>query len=149
MIQIRTSVIPDISLVVQDLRTADYEEIMALGVDPTEALHFGYVHGECYSGVKDNRVLFMFGVIPEGTAGRIWLLGTNEVSSNYVGFCRLSKEWVPRLLPRYTMLFNIADVRNKMTIKWLQWLGFEFGKSFTIGPEGHQFKEFCLCQSIH
>ena len=148
MIKIRTSVLPDISRTVEDLRTADYEEIKALGADPFDALFHGHVHGECYTAEGKYGIICMFGVVPEGDAGRIWLIGTNCVFSNYFGFCRLSKEWLLRLRPRYRMLFNIADERNRVTIRWLQWLGFEFGNSFTIGPEGHKFKEFCLWQSV-
>ncbi len=148
MIEIRTSVLPDISRTVRDLRTADYEEIKALGVDPYDALFHGHVHGECYTAVGKNGIICMFGVVPEGDAGRIWLLGTNSVSNNYFGFCRLSKKWLLRLRPRYRMLFNVADARNDLTIRWLQWLGFEFGNTLTLGPAGHQFKEFCLWQSV-
>ncbi len=148
MIRIRTSILPDIPRTVSELRTADYEEVMALGEDAHDAIYYAYVHGECYTALDNEGIICMFGVVPEGDAGRVWLLGTDRVLSNPIAFCRLSKKWLLRLRPRYRMLFNVADARNDLTIRWLQWLGFEFGNTLTLGPAGHQFKEFCLWQSV-
>ncbi len=87
----------------------------------------------------------MYGVVPEGNNGRIWMLASDKLKHHARGLCVQSKIELDSLKQNYSMLFNIVDERNKMTMKWLKWLGFEFGQSHALGQDNQLFKEFYLC----
>tara|TARA_R100001460_G_C3541882_1_gene174556 strand:+ start:640 stop:1092 length:453 start_codon:yes stop_codon:yes gene_type:complete len=148
MIEFRRSVIPDIAYIVDDIRKGDYEEIKALGSDPTEALYHGLVHSEAMTVTEDDHPVVIYGVVQEDTGGRIWLIGNNRLNKLSVRFCKESRQRVQDYLEEYKYLYNIVDSRNVATIKWLRWLGFVIGREFTYGPEGQLFKEFYQCQYL-
>jgi len=89
----------------------------------------------------------MWGVVPETkTAGRIWMLGCQSMmddSSDRRTFLRESKRELIKVHEQYPVLFNVVDARNKVHIRWLQWMGFTFiQKHPQWGPEGRLFYEF-------
>ena len=88
----------------------------------------------------------MYGVIPEDNGGRIWMLSSKNIRGHARSVCKISRKEINRLKAEYKMLYNIVDYRNKLTIKWLSWLGFQFGANYFIGPDKHHFKEFHLWQ---
>ena len=145
--EIRPTIIPDIQKLSKNLRSQDREEIRKLGAKPRSALMQGYLHGECYTGLFNKQVLTVFGVVPEGTSGRVWMLCSPEINSHLLTISRESLKQIRHFSTQYKMLFNIVDEANDLTIRWLRGLGFQFGNTIPIGPEGHNFKEFYLCHS--
>ena len=141
----RPTILPDISKLHPVLRDPDRLEVEALGSNPRTALIFGYLNGPCFTGLVDEEVLCIFGVVKEGRGGRIWMLSSRNIEGHARAVCRLSIREVRKFKQDYRVLFNIVDERNTMTIKWLDWLGFQFGKSHTINS--HSFKEFYTCHS--
>lgn len=91
----------------------------------------------------DNRPIAMFGVgdvnILAGV-GSPWMLGTPEIERHVMTFLRQCPYWVGQLLQGYTVLRNCVDDRNKLSIRWLKWLGFEVGKPVVF--KGHMFRMF-------
>lgn len=135
------------------LRQADKDEIKAsVGEDPRDILKKSIeISRERYT-VKDlenEEPLACFGVAPYGKdMGLVWFLGSNEiVRKNRISFLRNSEFWVQKLFKDYRILFNVVDARNKLHIRWLKWLGFEFIADIPeFGVEKRLFRQFVRCK---
>jgi len=96
---------------------------------------------------RSGKPVGMWGVVDQGDGlGRIWLLATDELVTdkpNSIQFLRQAKPWLKAMLERYDVLFNYADARNEVHLKWLRWMGFTFiAKHSNYGHEGRTFLEF-------
>ena len=114
----------------EDLREDDMLEILGLMHHPRDAVIMSYeCSTKCYS-VKDemNNLYCSFGVAPiEGTnIGSAWLLGTRRLPRIKKFFLKHSKERMMELLDGFDYLTNYVMRSNKLSIKWLEWLGAEF-----------------------
>jgi hypothetical protein len=114
----------------EDLREADMLEILGLMHHPKDAVMMSYACStKCYS-VKDemNNLYCSFGVAPiEGTnIGSAWLLGTRRLPSIKKFFLKHSMDRMEELLEGFDYLTNYVMRSNKLSIKWLEWLGAEF-----------------------
>ena len=146
----RPSTVADIIPVANMMRAEDRAEVRAgCGQTPTEALIFCYFKGApCMTMIgRGGEPVGMWGVVDEGEGlGRIWLLGTDELvkdKPNSIQFLRQAKPWLSKMLEQYDVLFNYADARNTVHIKWLRWMGFTFIKEHSnYGNEGRPFLEF-------
>lgn len=95
----------------------------------------------------------MWGVVDQGEGvGRIWLLATDELvndKQNALQFLRQAKPRLAEMLQRYEVLFNYADARNTVHVKWLRWMGFTFiAKHPNYGDEGRLFLEFVKVRHV-
>lgn len=130
------------------MRQADKDEVLASsGREPLEALLYSIKHSdEAFTGMADGVPEIMFGV---GTinllyqVGAPWLLGTDAVQTHYRPFLKSSMLWKSHLMSRYNELHNMVDDRNKVSKRWLKWLGFEIGPAIDIG-NGLHFREFWM-----
>lgn len=102
-----------------------------------------------------NAPMGMWGVIPDGKfpqAGRIWMLGTDELvqdSRNRVRFLKECKRELERMLTQYDVLWNYMDARNVVHKNWLEWMGFTFiAERPNYGTEGRLFLEFCKVSHV-
>lgn len=114
----------------EDLREDDMLEILGLMHHPRDAVYTSYsCSTKCYS-VKDemNNLYCSFGVAPiEGTnIGSAWLLGTRRLPKIKKFFLKHSAEKVEDLLDGFDYLTNFVMRSNKLSIRWLEWLGAEF-----------------------
>jgi hypothetical protein len=127
-----------IRTIAKRMRRADVEEILAAsGKTPVQALaHTALINGrpEMMFGVGDLNIL--------AGVGAPWLLGTDEVVRHQTAFLRGSRDWLDQLLQRYSVLRNFVDDRNKVSIRWLKWLGFSLLDPVDMG--GHAFRLFEL-----
>ena len=114
----------------EDLREEDMLEILGLMHHPRDAVYMSYATStKCYS-VRDemNNLYCSFGVAPiNGTnIGSAWLLGTRKLPQIKKFFLQNSKEKVADLLDGFDYLTNFVMRTNKLSIRWLEWLGAEF-----------------------
>ena len=114
----------------EDLREDDMLEILGLNHHPRDAVYMSYsCSTKCYS-VKDemNNLYCSFGVAPiKGTnIGSAWLLGTRRLPMIKKFFIKNSVERMEGLLEGFDYLTNFVMRSNKLSIKWLEWLGAEF-----------------------
>jgi len=114
----------------EDLREEDMLEILGLMSHPRDAVYMSYATStKCYS-VKDemNNLYCSFGVAPiNGTnIGSAWLLGTRRLPNIKKFFLKHSAEKVEDLLDGFDYLTNFVMRTNKLSIRWLEWLGAEF-----------------------
>lgn len=127
------------------MRSADVEEIRAAsGKTSGQALSFSLrKSSSAWTVMIDGRPEIMFGVgdisVLAGV-GAPWLLGTDEVERHYVAFARQSVNLRDQLLARYPVLRNVVDERNRVSIRWLRWLGCSFSEPIDLG--GHPFRLF-------
>ena len=119
------------------MRQADRDEVMASSsVTPFEALAISLRKSTLSRTVLvDGIPAAMFGVADINIltgVGAPWLLGTDAVVENYVSFLRLSVDWRNQLLMDYSYLRNFVDGRNRASVRWLKWLGFEFSDPISV-----------------
>jgi len=146
LISFRKSTVEDAKYVAMNLRKADTQELDALGVEnkykslKSAALDYG----GCFTGILHQTPVTMFGVTPiEERIGSIWLLGTDAITDRVpIGFLKYSKKLLPILMEQYDLVCNMVHSKNKVHIKWIEWLGFTFIREVTYGPKNEQFIEF-------
>ena len=133
------------------LREADKQEIQAAtGQPPVVALSDGYYSSKpCLTACYRDEPIAIFGVVPVADGvGAIWMLGTPRIEQVRIPFLRQSRDWVERLNHLYPKLFNLADERNTVHLRWIEWTGFTITKRHTsVGIEGRPFVEFERNQS--
>lgn len=132
------------------LRQEDQDECRALGVEPDLAL-LGSIESStsCFSIIRnDSEVIGMFGCGPSALRqdplriGSVWLLGSPGIQDIRYTFLRQCRHWTSVLHRDYDVLWNWADARNTVHVKWLKWLGFRIIQTAPIGTGGEQFHQF-------
>jgi hypothetical protein len=78
-----------------------------------------------YAAFVDEKLAAVFGISGEPPNGNIWLLGTDEITEHPFAFYRESKRMFFERSKRYEELFNWVGSENFLTLRWLEWLGFE------------------------
>ena len=147
---VRPSILTDVSVVAENMRKEDVDEVRAqTGACPKGGLLYAYFMSKpCLTVVsRHGHLMAMGGVVPEGeNIGRIWLLGCQSMVDDSIHrrwFLRKSKEKLAEMQSLYPLLFNMVDARNEVHVKWIDWLGFTFiKKHLNWGPEQQMFYEF-------
>lgn len=126
------------------MREADRNEVAALGRDPFGALTLSLRKSKrAWTIIADGQPIGMFGVGDVNILAEVgspWMLGTPEIERHVMTFLRNCPYWVGQLLEGYTVLRNCVDDRNRLSIRWLKWLGFEVGERVVF--KGHLFRMF-------
>ena len=93
----------------------------------------------------------MFGIMPKdmGT-GILWMVTTYGLESNNFGrpFVRNCKKWFSDMLEIYPTLMGCVDLENSVSIKWLTYLGCEWGETFPYGIDKRPFRAFSFRKKI-
>ncbi len=127
------------------MRKADRDEVAASsGKSPLHALSFSFRKSHYrWTVLIDGQPEIMFGVGDVNVLGGIgapWLLATDAVERVSRDFLRQSRHLVRQLSARYDLLINEVDLRNTVSIRWLEWLGFQFYEPHE--RNGHKFMRF-------
>lgn len=142
---IRPSFIEDAGLMLPRIRKADLAEIdAAVGIHPLEALRHGFDNSLQPMTVEfRDRPVAMMGVVPgSSSSGRIWMLGTDDISIFRYRFLRYSKPLVEHICRPFSFVHNHVDARNHVHIQWLRWLDFRLMPAKAFGVQGLPFHEF-------
>ncbi|MDP6213163.1 MAG: DUF2833 domain-containing protein [Candidatus Thalassarchaeaceae archaeon] len=143
---IRPSIHSDIFYVAHRMREEDVAEVRAAGgLDPVQALIEGFKNSrQCYTAEWKGEPFIMFGVAPvDDVSGAVWLLGTPTVTKARVAFLKESRRIIDEFHDDFPLLFNFVDARNKVHIRWIEWLGFTFINNHeSFGFECREFLEF-------
>lgn len=132
-----------------NMREADVKEVWASGDHtPLSALQFSIDESE-YSTVAiiDDIPVAVFGLAVSGiltTYGVPWMLGTDDVVLKRRAFLPNSKRVIEQMLAIAPYLYNYAHADNKVSIRWLKWLGFKFDDAAPYGPHGEPFRRFSM-----
>lgn len=145
MVSVREARFEDIALM--ELREPDRQEVLALGVEPQEALQLSLQNSTmAFTAFNNGNPLAMFGVAPVtilGDRAIVWLLTTNEVNKCKKTFAKYSRLFRDYFLQHYPILENYVDARYKTSINWLKWCGAEFGHTL-MTPSGIPFIHFTI-----
>lgn len=102
----------------------------------------------CWLGYDGDAILACWGVqAPSLLADRayLWLWTTENLDRHVFVFIRHSQRAVADMLTEFTALYGVTVADNARAIRWLEWLGAEFGpahnglRTFEIragGPNG-------------
>ena len=119
------------------LRSSDVLELQATGFEPLRGLTSSYrLSTSCWSASVDGNIAAMWGCGPRNLVfgeGVVWLLTGPEVESHFVRFLRESLKWKKEMMRTYSTLRNQIDVRNKLALRWVEWLGAEFEEDIPVG----------------
>ncbi|WP_019646200.1 hypothetical protein [Novispirillum itersonii] len=143
----------DIAAVAATMRAADVAEVWASHrVTPEQALRISLCQSmEAWTVSHAGRPLCLCGVgrLTDGTllGGPVsvpWLLGSDALSDHRRALLRISGRMVPLWRRRHGLLVNWVDARNRASLRWLRWLGFEIAPAAPFGPDGLPFHRFMM-----
>jgi len=131
------------------MRPADVRECWAAAhYSPLDALkHSMYFTAHPWSGMVDGHVMAIWGVAKHSflaKEGIPWMLTSNLVDKHTKEFLKQSKGLLETMLAESSMLINMVDKRNKQSIRWLKWMGFEIGEAVPFGAEQLPFHPFSM-----
>lgn len=133
------------------IRDSDRQEVLAsCGRDIEDVLIESlYMTGRHYVGIKDERLVCVFGVAEQGDVGVPYMLGTEEIYNNKKTFLYYSKKFIELISSEYKYLVNYVDARNVKAIEWLRWLGFTIHEKKPYGIMGFDFHKFDMrCDNV-
>lgn len=123
--------IDDAMYIADTLREADQDEITTLTQLPPYAVaieSFFNTQDTCQAVLADENPVAMYGV---ATGGWVWMLVSKDIEPYRLEFARYCRPVVEKLNEQHPHLHNIADSRNSLHLRWLEWCG------FTIDYEGY------------
>lgn len=129
------------------LRKEDLAEIEALsGRDPSELLVESVrMSVDSFTVRVDGKLMCVGGCAAQSLIGRTgipWMMGTQLVREHPRYFLPQSRAMVARWLTQFPVLRNVVDARYEESIRWLGWLGFNFGEPTPMGVSGLPFLPF-------
>lgn len=137
----------DVEFLIDNIRPEDVIEIKAFsGATPKDVLGDEVTRGSRV-WVVDDKVVCMFGVTPlEGhpKTGIIWLLATPDFYKHTKSFAIRCKAVFLEVIKEFEYVYNYVLAKNKDSVKWLGFLGFNFDPPKPIGKEGANFIRFDL-----
>ena len=132
----------DIEYIAANMRAVDAEEIRLAGNhDPLECLTKGASHSVYCRVIEINgRPAAILGLVPldnMNDRGICWLLGTDDIERHAKAFCELCRQELAAMMKRAERVENFVWAENRVSIRWLKWLGFEFEQARFL----HFYKE--------
>jgi hypothetical protein len=138
-----------IQFIADNMRQADVDEVNAASnATPLQAVTDG-VKVSCMSSVAfiNGDIVAVLGVVKNSTLtdnGIPWLLGTNNIVKHYREFLGASPGVLDAMIDVCPNLMNHVYVENKISIRWLKWLGFTLSEPEPFGVNGALFHKFTI-----
>lgn len=85
---------------------------------------------EIYQGMVDDVIICVWGLIPPtllSNQAYLWMYDTDAAQDHQFLFIRYSQRIVEKMLEEYETIVGHAHAENTRGIRWLKWLGAEFG----------------------
>lgn len=143
--RIRSSIKEDCFEIARNMRAIDIQEAWsAMRLSPIEVAEYSFDRSIISMTILHNEMpIVMFGIIPDNmSSGVLWMLTTNELNNIGRPFVRNCKAWFRDMLEIYPELWGTVDLRNKASIRWLDYLGCEWGKTMPFGIDKMPFIKF-------
>jgi len=134
--------------VAQHMRKADVIEVRAAGNrTPLQALQDGYrVSDQTVTVLSPDGVpLVILGIAPWNRlcgVGCPWLLGTDDALKYRRNFLRDPEKVIEAMLDLYPRLENFVHVENRLSVRWLQSIGFIMDEPVIFPNSGELFMKF-------
>lgn len=144
---IRPSIKEDCTAIGNNMRKVDIEEAWsAMRLSPVEIAEYSFGRSIISMTICHNEVpIVMFGIIPDNmSSGVLWMLTTYGIEADGFGraFVRNCKKWFRDMLEIYPLLWGTVDLRNQVSMRWLTYLGCEWGKTMPFGVDNMPFRKF-------
>ena len=127
---IREATIEDARYLSTRLRAIDSLEVWLVGRSDEGALVSGFKTSEfCRVGTVDGEPVCMYGVRRLSSLsgnGIIWMLGTDKLEKHAMKFVRECGIQLKDMIRNFDHVENWCHPQNKITKRWLKWLGFKF-----------------------
>ena len=123
------------------LREQDKKEILASnGLEPLRALQQAFkVSSECNTIIhEDGSNVGMFGLAGNDVFGSPWLVGSDKLLETKRVMLPVSAKWVEEMNDLHPLMLNYVHAENKVSMKWLKSLGFQFinlVKEYGVGKQ--------------
>jgi hypothetical protein len=142
----RVQIVPphptEVLFIAENLRAPDRQEMAAVVPDmkPTEAVFRSWAVSEvAYVAQVDGIPAIIFGATPDGC---VWMVCTDDIKKAPLEILRLSKRVIQGFLKLYPVIWNQADCRNSLHLRWVTRLGFNLGPFAYVN--GYPFRQFYL-----
>lgn len=127
---IREATLEDAYYLSTRLREIDSLEVSMVGRSNKGALVSGVKTSDfCRVGTVDGLPVCMYGVRRLSSLserGIIWMLGTDDLPNHAMKFGRECAIQVKEMISSFDHVENWCHVNNRVTKRWLKWLGFKF-----------------------
>lgn len=148
-LQIREVEAGDAEMLVENMRQADMDEVRAITTRPLTTVVQDTIDLSSFArtAMINGEIACIWGVCPVSllnSHGAPWLLSTPVIEKHPLLFLRRCKPYIERFKKSYKFMDNHVDVRNKVAVHWLKWLGFEFDEAAPWGVEGRDFYRFSM-----
>lgn len=147
MVDIRKPTPEAIRFIADNMREADAVEVMASGgYTPVEALEVS-IKASLIVGIvyHDDTPLTALGMTRPNLVSNVgipWLLSAEQALKYKREFLRLSPPVIQEMLDICPELVNHVHIENKLSIRWLMWLGFTVEDPKPINTTGELFRRF-------
>lgn len=147
--EIRKVTDADIEYLAENLRDIDRREVAAVtGRSVKAAIISGSRMSDyCRVGCADGVPFCIYGVrrmSATSDSGIIWMLATDDLPKHAIKFGRECGNEVRKMLDGFKLVENWCHADNKITIRWLKWLGFTFKDAAPYGKMGEPFHHFYM-----
>lgn len=148
-VTIRPATEEDLALLVENIRDIDRTEAEAVAGMPIEQAVAEAARRSIRTraGYVDGRLVAVWGMGMRTVLSRDgmpWLLATKVLEEDRAARRAMvlhSRSELDALSEGFTKFWNMVHSHNRIAIRWLQWLGFEFGDG-DIDVSGHPFRYF-------
>jgi len=134
--------------IAENMKQADVDEVWASAKHtPKEAIVSSIsLSQEAWAGLGDGEPIIIMGVVKQDMLNRAvpWMLGTDALPLFTRPFLRDAKAMNNRWLKECGFLFNYVDARHTVSIRWLEWMGFEVMEAEPFGPYNMPFHNFYM-----
>jgi hypothetical protein len=146
---IRKATIEDVEYLSTRLRAMDLREISSVSErSARSALLSGLRTSDfCRVGTVDGYPVCIYGVRAFSSLSRegmIWMLGTDDLASHFMRFGRECMRQVKEMVKNFDYVENWCHADNKLTIRWLKWLGFGFDYAEPYGRDKELYHRFFI-----
>lgn len=131
---------------IRDIDKLECEVILGLSVKKALQLSTAMSY-ETLTGRVNGDLVAVFGIASVNiltTEATPWLLATNNIDKYIFAFTRNNKKIIAKWKKRHSIMRNYIHVDNKITIRWLRWLGFDIQPPKPYGVKGELFHQFEL-----
>ena len=145
--EIRKPTDADVEYIVNNIRQADADEIEALDGKTIKEVFDEMPNLKEISDVwvVDGKPCCIYGVTPhpeDSKVGVIWMIAAEGFHKHSKFFGLRCKPYVEKLLDGYDYVFNYIHTKNRVSIQWLEWLGFTIHEPDLVGYKGETFSRF-------
>lgn len=137
----------DVEFIIANIRDEDVVEVAEFGGDSIREILSSTpdLDKNAWVWEREGQVHAIFGVNPVedlDKVGVIWMLATKTFDDHFMAFAAACKVVVDVMISGYDYTYNYVSVKNKKSIRWLRWLGFDVRNPEPIGMNGAQFHRF-------